>query len=185
VLPPSGIKRRASRRASALSAAEVSGRGGWQDRSEAMAHGSEVHAHFEGIEWWPDDKVALPDTRSGKEVRAFLESREGGALFRKPDAEVVVWREVPIESVGTNEWLSGIIDRLVLYKGKSGGIERAEIIDFKTDRVADDGIEAAAAHHASQLDHYRRALAKALDIEAKSIAIQLAFTSACRVWRRE
>jgi ATP-dependent helicase/nuclease subunit A len=50
--------------------------------------------------------------------------------------------------------VAGIIDRLVI------GPDRVDIIDYKTNRLADQDRAALAAHYAPQLGAYRDALAR-------------------------
>ena len=57
----------------------------------------------------------------------------------------------------------------------------ATIIDFKTDRVDDESIEDATAHHQPQLALYRRVLSLLTNLPEKAITCHLVFTRHTRV----
>ena len=86
----------------------------------------------------------------------------------------------------------GIIDRLVWWSDPEGRPQRAEVIDFKTDRPPD--VESSAAvtsldewlatrleHHTAQLQYYRSAAAAWLKLPPSSVESRLIFTSVGRV----
>jgi ATP-dependent exoDNAse (exonuclease V) beta subunit len=77
----------------------------------------------------------------------------------------------------------GFIDRLVLL-GPSGSPHGAEVIDFKTDVLAEDTeeFERRAAFYAPQLQAYREAVANAFGLGLESVAGQLVFLEAGAVW---
>ncbi len=84
---------------------------------------------------------------------------------RPPEAErLEVWRErrfAVVESTPRGEeLLSGSFDRVVLWRDPAGGVARAEIVDFKTDRFSGAAQrQALEERYQPQLDAYRRALA--------------------------
>lgn len=76
--------------------------------------------------------------------------------------------------------VSGTIDRLVLvfHEGK---VIAADIVDFKTDRVAspeEASLEELKAYYAPQIEAYRAAVAKQYHLEPKRVAGRLVFVSA-------
>ncbi|MDP6540483.1 MAG: hypothetical protein QF410_13150, partial [Planctomycetota bacterium] len=78
-----------------------------------------------------------------------------------PAGEVEVWRERAFrvalgEGADAALW-SGTFDRVVLH-GPSGAWERAEVFDFKTDRVEGAALVERAERYRPQLEAYRGAL---------------------------
>ena len=108
------------------------------------------------------------------EVARCLDTKEIGELF-KPDTQAEVWRERAFELVIDGEFCSGVFDRVVLRK------DNAEIIDFKTDRVDDNGLVDALKHHHPQLVLYRRVLTRLTDLREDAITCRLVFTRPGRV----
>ena len=75
-----------------------------------------------------------------------------------------------------NELISGVFDRVHLFDN------RAEIIDFKTDRVGDEAsLKQAVEKHAPQMATYRQALAKLTGFAESTIRCNLMFTHSCTV----
>jgi len=148
--------------------------------SDAANFGTAVHEVFEKIEWLDAQTLELLeelDTSSPSavtEVRHCLNAPEVAALF-KPDPAATVWRERKFEIVLDGKFCSGVIDRAVIQK------DRATIIDFKTDRVDEESITTATAHHQPQLTLYRRVLAQLTGLPEDAITCQLVFTRPARV----
>ena len=66
---------------------------------------------------------------------------------------------------------------MVIHKDNHGAITRAEIIDFKTDRIhRGRTLQQAAEHHRPQLEAYRTALSKIVGLEAARVELKLLFT---------
>ena len=148
--------------------------------SDAASFGRAVHEIFEQIEWHDESVPELleefqqQNPAATDEVARCLETKEIGELF-KPDAQAEVWRERAFELVIDGEFCSGVFDRVVLREGN------AEIIDFKTDRVDDNGLVEAIKRHQPQLTLYRRVLARLTDLQEDSITCRLVFTRPGRV----
>ena len=148
--------------------------------SDAAGFGRAVHAIFEGIVWSGETTAAVLEAHREKspnavvEVERCLSAEEVAQLFApNPDAEV--WRERAFELVLDGEFCSGVFDRVVLHDGS------AQIIDFKTDRVEADTIDAAVKRHQPQLALYRRVLARLTGLAEKDITCKLVFTRPARV----
>lgn len=87
-----------------------------------------------------------------------------------------VWRERPFAIRDGEAILSGKFDRLVvLYDGNRP--VAADILDFKTDAVANRGpaLTARVAFYRPQLEAYRRAAARLLGLSSSRILTRLAF----------
>ncbi len=75
--------------------------------------------------------------------------------------------------------MRGLIDRLILL-GPPDSPHSAEVIDFKTDVVAQDSeeLEGRAAFYAPQLQAYREAVASAFGLGLESVTGRLVFLEA-------
>jgi ATP-dependent helicase/nuclease subunit A len=110
-------------------------------------------------------------------LQSCFDERDIRTLFTKPKKTAVVWRERAFSYVEGDQFTNGIFDRVVIYKAEDGSITRAEIIDFKTDRIhAYNTIESATEHHRPQLEAYRKALARIVGIDEAVIDLKLLFT---------
>lgn len=95
-----------------------------------------------------------------------------------PDPRVDLWRERAFAMRLEGGVVVGQIDRLVAVRSGNRTV-RAEIVDFKTDRVRDrSDVEALAARHRPQLERYRAAIARRLALDATRITAQVAYLEA-------
>lgn len=154
---------------------------------QATDFGTLAHAAFEAIEWMENNPPSAPRSEtvehsSLKEkvdecLRACFANPEITSLFSRPETPVTVWRERAFAYVEGDQFNNGVFDRVILHQDISGEILRAEIIDFKTDRIHDGyPLEKATEQHRPQLEAYRKALSKILGIEEESIELKLLFT---------
>ncbi|HRQ87724.1 MAG TPA: UvrD-helicase domain-containing protein [Bacteroidia bacterium] len=168
-----------------ISAAQIFSRQG----GDAREFGTLVHAIFEGIEWSDDlDLDALeadwrshrPDSASLadalEQVRGVLAEPGLRAALAHPDGNAEVWRERNFEIVLGDEWLSGTFDRVVIERDDAGQAIAATILDFKTDRISDEDLDATVAKYQPQLETYRRVLARMIRLPEASIRCRLIFT---------
>lgn len=146
------------------------------DAGPALARGSLVHAWCEEIDWiedgLPDDEALLAKARREapgvpeadaaallREFRGWLDHPEVRRAFSReayaapPDAELRVEHERPFARRVGEEIQEGFIDRLVLVE-RDGRVVGADVVDFKTDRLAEDD----AAELAERVEHYRAQL---------------------------
>jgi ATP-dependent exoDNAse (exonuclease V) beta subunit len=171
-----------------------------RSHSKSAQHGTLVHALMEGVEWLEahertaeDLRVALhvhgaSDADAESAIAAFsttLEQPEVQALLAReaqevPDgSELVVSNERDFSLVLTDEegaeyFANGSIDRLVLTL-EDGVPKSAEVIDYKTDRIQPEEVEAGAEHHAPQMQAYRRAVSAMYGLAPEDVALKLAF----------
>lgn len=106
-------------------------------------------------------------------------------VLRRPAADATVWCERAYASVDAGGVVRGEIDRLVAC-GMPGAWRNAEIVDFKSDRVAEgcDQAEWAAekaAHYRPQLERYREEVARRLRLPHSAIAMRLVLLELGRV----
>ena len=85
-----------------------------------------------------------------------------------------VWRERRFAVVLEHELMNGSFDRVVCGFDAKGKLVRADILDFKTDRLDDDaGREERRLYYQPQLDAYARALSKLANLPPEAIQTQL------------
>jgi ATP-dependent exoDNAse (exonuclease V) beta subunit len=148
--------------------------------------GSCIHKTLQHLAWLDttsphpasalDLRDAPPDIAAT--IRALLSTPAVRALFTLPEAPCELWRETPFELVLGDRWISGQFDRVHLHRDAAGRALRAEIIDFKTDRIASpESLAAATERHRPQLATYREALARLVALPESDIAAHLVFTT--------
>ena len=156
----------------------------------AASLGTAVHELFAGVEFADD---CAPDTVAEETVMAAATSPEVAQSAREmflramemesvqnelsaPESATEVWREQSFEAVVDQRWVTGVFDRVVLYKDDGGQVVQARILDFKTDRVATpERLQQALASYAPQLEMYRRALCKLTGLEPRLVETALLF----------
>jgi ATP-dependent helicase/nuclease subunit A len=145
-----GVPRRERMTASGTkAAAEISTQGDGGGRR----FGTQVHAAFEAVGWTDETAPLLPETAAGALVAGLLEIPELGKLFKRGGRRVELLREQPVDAIVNGEWLSGVMDRLHLHRDEKGVVRRVEVIDFKTDAVAD--LSELTKRYAPQMHTYR------------------------------
>ena len=155
---------------------------------KATTFGSEVHDAFEQIEWHvgqallPDsategtDKSVYP-TKITETLNACFKNRKILSLFTEPETPTTIWNERAFSYVEDDQFYNGIFDRVVLHHNSAGATIRADIIDYKTDRIHEGNtVEQASERHRPQLEAYRKALSKIIGLEETSITLKLLFT---------
>lgn len=168
-----------------------------RNRDIALSRGTLFHAWFENVGWLeegePDDELlralavgcpgAMTDVDAGiAQFRKMLQSpttsrtlsRAGYEEFGA-DCELELFREHPFAIRRAGELLQGIIDRLVVIR-RDGEPVAADIIDFKTDRLADDAaLSRAVETYRPQLEAYREAVVKLVGVGAEQVRARLLF----------
>lgn len=95
-----------------------------------------------------------------------------------------LWRERSFEITLEGSWVTGVFDRVMVYRDESGKIEAATVVDFKTDAVVtDDDVAKAVKRHRSQLEIYRRVVGRLTRLPLEKVDAQLVFTEVLRVMR--
>jgi ATP-dependent exoDNAse (exonuclease V) beta subunit len=161
--------------------------------SAARTRGTLIHRLLEAVEWLDDfrlnesalDALLAPLERDravrAEAIAAFrgaLERPAIAALLTRPSGEHELWRERAFSEVLEDaeravHW-TGSFDRVVLTLAK-GRTVRAQVIDFKTDRVDASGVAERAAFYAPQIEGYRRVLARMRGLELAAVHGTLAF----------
>lgn len=137
---------------------------------EAAQFGTDVHALFEQVEWLDDvrlpDWVAHPQSPEECLVAAALNEPSVRDLFTRREG-LSVYREQGIEAIrhqkGTDVWVSGTIDRLILTEA-DGQVTDAHVIDFKTDirlgASPEEQFSRLQEKHCAQLNAYCELIAQ-------------------------
>ena len=150
--------------------------------ADSISFGLAVHKVFEQVEW--ADKTALTKLEPLRktmpeavdEVARCLANKAFAKRLAKPEGDVHLWRERAFDLVVENQFISGVFDRVHVYA------DRAEIIDFKSDRVSDEAsLKQATEKYAPQMATYRQALAKLTGLAESAIRCSLLFTHPRRV----
>ncbi|MEM6506853.1 MAG: UvrD-helicase domain-containing protein [Planctomycetota bacterium] len=115
-------------------------------------------------------------------ARSLLESLGNPnttALLQRGGADTL-WRERRFMARLDRRLITGTFDRVHLWHDRNKPV-RALLIDYKTDRIDDESIDAAVERYADQLGLYRLALASLLDIDPAAIETKLLFLGDDRV----
>ncbi|HBO45294.1 MAG TPA: hypothetical protein DD670_15475 [Planctomycetaceae bacterium] len=173
------------------------------ESTDALVRGTVMHAWFEQIGWinseMPDDeqlaRIARRHTSDEGAVARWL--TDFRAALARPAVRAVLtpaahgapetrlWRrsEHPFAVREGDAILNGTIDRLVVCydrdivgDGDAKPIS-ADVLDFKTDRVADDpaGLDARVEFYRPQMQAYARAVAKMFGLPGDCVTARLVF----------
>lgn len=178
-----------------------------QTTSEAMDRGSVLHAWFEHVGFL--DRGETPTETQCMEVAASLAPgvgravvaswfRDFAAMLEKaevrgalcasaaqpgtstPRVDVELWRERPFIVTMEGRLLRGQFDRVVV-KRQGGKAIRAEVLDYKSDRVAVEMMESLVETYRPQVAAYRGALSQMLGLGMADITAKLLFLMPGRV----
>jgi len=118
--------------------------------------------------WWEATRAAL----SHPDLRPWISAE---ALRAEWDVdELELWRERDFVVRVEGRVERGRYDRVALGR-RQGRVVRAQILDWKTDRLDGGDPQAVAAPHARQLSHYARALAQRTGLAPDAITTALVF----------
>lgn len=176
--------------------------------SAARREGVLAHAALEALAWLPAGpegaqcaqsaaRAALTEIGATAEemrqtltrLERWLAQRAIGELFdeatyRSRAAEAVqveLWRERAFAMRLADGIVEGRIDRLVAVRS-GGRIARAEVIDFKTDRLRETGdVQALAERHRPQIESYRAAAARWFALAAEQVVARVVYLDSGQV----
>jgi ATP-dependent helicase/nuclease subunit A len=152
------------------------------EAGRAANFGKSVHELLAQVEWGGPDEIKrlAAAWREGgaavQEALACLGARQLAEVWAKPHALAEVWRERAFEIVLDEVWVTGVFDRVVIWRDAGGRAHRAVVYDFKTDRGSKADLGLAAARHRGQLLLYRRAVAVLTGLPLSAVEAQLVFT---------
>jgi len=134
--------------------------------------GNEVHALFEEIGYLEEGEVpAQRFTRAGKIVEDALKISAIHTIFEDRGGEL--YREQAFEMLYQGKWMSGVVDRLHVYR-EGEKVKQIEVIDFKTDVVKSG--EELAARYGGQMMSYQAAMAEVFGVSADVVKCRLLST---------
>lgn len=140
-----------------------------QGRSSGAVFGSRVHALLESLIW-----PQASDFDPNDELGAYLHQAWLQPAYRDffaPRPHISVMTEINIDGVMADQHSRGIIDRLHLHRRSDGSVEKADIVDYKTDALIDPA--ALIERHAPQLNVYRVLTARALHLPLAQVRCYL------------
>lgn len=147
---------------------EKGGKGGGSGRR----FGLEVHGLFEKIGWLMAGEVpGQPFSAAGKTVEDALKIPAIHAVFEERGGEL--FREQAFELIHQGKWMSGVIDRMHVYR-EGDVVTKVEVIDLKTDGVK-SGAE-LVKRYAGQMMSYQAAVAEIFDLGPELVECRLVST---------
>jgi hypothetical protein len=118
-------------------------------------------------------------------ARTCLDAPALARVFSRPadGAAVEVWRERAFEIILDDAWVTGVFDRVLVWRDAAARFCRVEVFDFKTDRVAAGprALADAIDRHAHQMMFYRRAAAILAGVSVENVESALVFTATAGV----
>ena len=139
--------------------------------------GVEVHRLFEKIGWLsPGEVPAQSFSAAGKIVEDSLKAEAIHKVFENDGAEL--YREQAFELIYQNKWMSGVVDRLHLYR-EAGEISRIEVIDFKTDVVKSSSD--LVVRYLEPMMSYQAAVAQVFEVGVSIVECRIVSTSLAEV----
>jgi len=168
----------------------------YHERNESKTRGTLIHRFFEEVGFLPDErpsKIRLRSLASTVTERQredaistfekYLESPKILEAFHRSrygEGELLLWRERAFAINDGNIVLRGAFDRVVLTV-KSGKISSAEILDFKSDLVGSDAVDARTARYKPQFDAYKRALSSLISLPLEKVTCSVIYLAAGEV----
>ncbi|MEJ1972999.1 MAG: PD-(D/E)XK nuclease family protein [Lacunisphaera sp.] len=152
------------------------------DAGQAANFGRSVHELLAQVEWAGSDEIRRLTVMwrnqgaAAQEALACLGARPLAGVWAKPEGLAELWRERAFEIVLDEIWVTGVFDRVVIWRDANGRAQRAVVYDFKTDRGSKTDLERASARHRGQLLLYRRAVAVLVGLPLEAVEAQLVFT---------
>jgi ATP-dependent helicase/nuclease subunit A len=132
-----------------------------------MQVGSEVHQLFEQISWLDVGEIPrMPRSRPGMIVEETLADPGIHRIFEKGSGDIELFREQSVEVIQDGKWLSGIVDRMHIWRGDDGVPMQITIIDYKTDSATPEEI---TAKYTGQMRCYQKALVDIFGIGTEQV----------------
>lgn len=154
---------------------------------EAAGTGTRIHEILSRFEWY--GSPGETERFLGQELTAEENSGEIGTILRdafraeavrralsRPEnrQDVSLWREksfLALDEETPGRFISGCFDRVTIISSPSGNPARAEILDYKSDRLIFP--EAFLKRHSHQMNLYRKVLSGMLDLPETTISCTL------------
>jgi ATP-dependent helicase/nuclease subunit A len=137
--------------------------------TSARAIGSEVHRALAKISWIDEGLPDFSDLAPGAAalISDFLNTNTAARLFARPSEACSLWREKAFDVTLDGQWISGVFDRVIIFRSESGQPRRAAIYDFKTDE------RDIAETYSRQMSLYRKSLGFLIGLPEQKITSTL------------
>ncbi len=134
-----------------------------------LATGSAVHGALAKISWIDEGLPQFADLSPDVAVIVanFLETGTAKRLLSRPSTPHLLWREKAFDVLVDGKWVSGVFDRVIIYRNSAGETLQAAIYDFKTN---EGGISET---YAGQMNLYRQSLGRLVSLPAEKITSSL------------
>jgi ATP-dependent helicase/nuclease subunit A len=138
-------------------------------RAHARSLGSDVHKVLAKISWLDEGLPSFADLSpaSAALISGFLKTNTAARLFTRPAQLCSLWREQAFDVVIDGQWISGIFDRVVIYRNEAGRARAAALYDFKTDE------RALTESYSAQMSLYRKSLGSLIGLPDDKITSML------------
>ena len=161
-------------------------------REARRLHGVLVHDLLAAVAWldgvtdistlWRDRGLAEDDP-AATQVLALLAEPSIRPWFTRGGASRGVWIERRFDLVSGKDWISGILDRVVLEYDAQGRVAAATILDYKTDEVpGEEAMRQRAEGYRPQMKLYRESVARLTGLRPAEVKVILIFTASRRLW---
>ncbi|HOK03714.1 MAG TPA: UvrD-helicase domain-containing protein [Victivallales bacterium] len=167
-----------------------------ESAEEALEIGTIIHYLFEQIEWIDNENVENIIMRCKPKFKKIISNEnvinKAIELFKKAinaceirnelsfpaGKKCKLWREKAFSIIINNKLVNGQFDRVTIIEDEFGNAEDAIILDYKSDEISlESEIPLAVEHHYAQLDLYRKALSRLIDLPEEKIHAKIAFIS--------
>lgn len=125
---------------------------------DGIKFGNAVHALLQSVSWVDEKHPILPSDKAGNLVSELLSNPALRSMFERRGRQIELLQEQAADAVVEGRFLSGIMDRIHIFRNPEKEVIRVEIIDYKTDwaRNPADLVD----RYSSQMSAYRIALEK-------------------------
>ena len=143
--------------------------GSFFSETSSLATGSDVHGALAKISWIEEGLPQFGDLSPDVAViiANFLETRTARRLLSRPSIPHSLWREKAFDVLIDGKWISGVFDRVIIYRNSAGEPLHAAIYDFKTNEGE------ISLTYARQMNLYRKSLGRLISLPAEKITSSL------------
>ncbi|MFA4836820.1 MAG: 3'-5' exonuclease, partial [Dehalococcoidia bacterium] len=162
---------------------------------EGLDFGAAIHELFAGVRWIEDTdidrlignwslKSSAEDEFKGRVIEHFRKAvlaDEIREALSRPEVKTELWREKGFEIVLGDRWVTGVFDRVVIFRDADGKPQKATIIDFKSDEIPEAELAEAVRRYRPQLSLYGEALSRMLGLDRAQVTLRLILTATGKV----
>ena len=164
---------------------------------EGMEFGKAIHELFEKVSWidnmdfesliqeWHRTSPVAKEIKqkATEQFQQAVASAEVKHILSRPEGNIELWREKHFDIVLDDQWITGTFDRVTILRDSNGKALEATILDFKSNKIADDTEMAnAVERYRSQLLLYGKALSRIVQLDSSKIKLKLLFIHPKKVY---